>query len=259
MGTDRKAEHCDTPWLAARREHRSGVGPRPSHAAPFPLPDWVANLRSAPDPALASRRYANLASGYDATCRRIAALRAVAIERLAIRPGETVIDVACGTGATTEALARAIGPTGCVVGIELSPQMAQRARDRLAAAGLTQARIEVASVQDAAVGERADAFLLSYTHDVLQQPSAVAALVRMARPGARVAVLGMRTLPWIWGWPINLFVTWRSRRYLTTWHGLAAPWALLADHVHDLRVVGTWHAGTSYLALGTFDAKGDVD
>jgi hypothetical protein len=28
----------------------------------------------------------------------------------------------------------------------------------------------------------------------------------MAQPGARYALLGMRTLPWVWGWPVNLFV-----------------------------------------------------
>jgi demethylmenaquinone methyltransferase/2-methoxy-6-polyprenyl-1,4-benzoquinol methylase len=221
--------------------------------------DWLGNLRPKPDAALALRRYATLAQGYDATCSRIGPLRERAIGLLAPKPGATVIDVACGTGVTTAMLARAVGPTGRVIGIELSPEMAQQARARLADAGLAQARIEVAAVQALSLPECADAFLLSYTHDVLQQPHAVAALARMARPGARVAVLGMRTLPWAWGWPINLVMAWRARRYLTTWHGLAAPWTLLAEHVRDLEIVGTWHAGTSYLALGTFDAKGDLD
>lgn len=102
------------------------------------------------------------------------------------------------------------------------------------------------------VAERADAFLFSFTHDVPQGPEAVAALVRMAKPGARFAVLGMRTLPWWRGWPVNLFVMWRARRYLTTFHGLAAPWARLKDVSREFKLVGSWHAGTSYLAVGTF-------
>jgi ubiquinone/menaquinone biosynthesis C-methylase UbiE len=214
--------------------------------------DLLSNLRRQPDLSLARKRYAALAAGYDATCHRIEPLRALAIDRLALRPGETVIDVACGTGVTTEALARAVGPSGRVIGIDVSPQMAALARDRLRSAGLAHARIEVAAVQDSVLDAQADAFLFSYTHDVLQQPEAVAALERIAKCGARYALLGMRTLPWWWGWPVNLFVMWRARRYLTTYRGLAAPWARLAAVSRGFTLVGTWHAGTSYLALGTF-------
>jgi ubiquinone/menaquinone biosynthesis C-methylase UbiE len=218
---------------------------------------FFSNLQRQPDASLAQARYAALAPGYDATCHRIEPLRALAIDELALRPGDTVIDVACGTGVTTAALARAVGPRGRVIGIELSPQMAALARERLRSAGLVQARIEVAAVQDMRLAEQADAVLFSYTHDVLQQPEAMAALVRMAKPGARYALLGMRTLPWWWGWPVNLFVMWRARRYLTTYHGLAAPWARLEAVSRELTLVGTWHAGTSYLAIGTF-SKGDA-
>jgi ubiquinone/menaquinone biosynthesis C-methylase UbiE len=218
--------------------------------------DFISNLHGQPDPSLAQSRYAALAAGYDATCHRIEPLRALAIDKLALQPGDTVIDVACGTGVTTAALARAVGPAGRVIGIELSPQMAAQARERLRSAGLAQARIELAAVQDLVLADKADAFLFSFTHDVIQQPEAVAALARMAQPGARYALLGMRTLPWWWGWPINLFVMWRARRYLTTYRGLAAPWACLEAASGEFTLVGTWHAGTSYLAVGTF-SKGD--
>jgi ubiquinone/menaquinone biosynthesis C-methylase UbiE len=214
--------------------------------------DVLANLHRQPNTALALSRYGVLAPGYESSCHRIEPLRALAIEKLELAPGETVVDVACGTGATTATLARAVGASGRVVGIELSPQMAAVAKQRLSAAGLAQARIEVTAVQQAQVTEQADAFLFSFTHDVLQHPQAIAALLRMARPGARYAVLGMRTLPWWWGWPVNLFVMWRARRYLTTFHGLAAPWARLEALSREFKLVGTWHAGTSYIAVGTF-------
>lgn len=214
--------------------------------------ELLTNLQRQPNAALALSRYGEMAPGYESSCHRIEPLRALAIEKLELTPGQTVIDVACGTGATTATLARAVGASGCVVGIELSPQMAAMAQHRLSAAGLVQARIEVSAVHQAQVPEQADAFLFSFTHDVLQQPEALAALVRMARPGARYAVLGMRTLPWWWGWPVNLFVMWRARRYLTTFHGLAAPWARLEAVSREFKLVGTWHAGTSYLAVGTF-------
>lgn len=46
-------------------------------------------------------------------------------------PGSTVIDVGCGCGATTIEFARAVGPSGRVVGIDLSARMLALAADRL--------------------------------------------------------------------------------------------------------------------------------
>lgn len=47
------------------------------------------------------------------------------------RPGTTVIDVGCGCGGTTIELARAVGPSGRVIGVDLSAPMLGTARERL--------------------------------------------------------------------------------------------------------------------------------
>jgi Methylase involved in ubiquinone/menaquinone biosynthesis len=44
------------------------------------------------------------------------------------QPGESVLDVACGTGALTRVVAQSIGPNGRVVGLDLSPEMLAEAR-----------------------------------------------------------------------------------------------------------------------------------
>jgi hypothetical protein len=87
---------------------------------------------------------------------------------------------------------------------------------------------------------------------VLQSPKAVEKLVNSARPGCRLAILGARFLPWIWGFPINLFVAVRGRRYLSTFRGFRRPLALLSEHTQELEIVRTFHLGTSYLAVGSF-------
>jgi SAM-dependent methyltransferase len=53
------------------------------------------------------------------------------LEFAAPRPASTVIDVGCGCGATTLALARAVGPSGRVIGIDVSEPMLGRAKERL--------------------------------------------------------------------------------------------------------------------------------
>lgn len=52
------------------------------------------------------------------------------VEELAVRPGERVLDVGCGRGAALVPLARAAGPGGHVLGIDLAPRMVElTARD----------------------------------------------------------------------------------------------------------------------------------
>jgi SAM-dependent methyltransferase len=62
-------------------------------------------------------------------------LAAIALDRAAARPGETVLDIGCGCGATTIGLAQAVGPAGRIVALDVSGPMLARATDRLADAG----------------------------------------------------------------------------------------------------------------------------
>ena len=58
----------------------------------------------------------------------------LAMDRLAPRPGERVVDVGCGCGGTTVELAARVGPEGRVLGLDVSEPMLARARERTAAA-----------------------------------------------------------------------------------------------------------------------------
>ena len=53
--------------------------------------------------------------------------RRIAHDLLALAPGDTVIDVACGTGAFTRDFARIVGPDGLAIGIDVSETMLARA------------------------------------------------------------------------------------------------------------------------------------
>ena len=62
-------------------------------------------------------------------------LTAVALDAAAPATGERVIDVGCGCGATVLGLARRVGPTGHVLGLDVSEPMSARARERIAYRG----------------------------------------------------------------------------------------------------------------------------
>jgi SAM-dependent methyltransferase len=84
-------------------------------------------------------------------------LTALALDAAAPKSGERVIDIGCGCGATVLALAQRLGPTGEVLGLDVSEPMAARARERIVAAGLANAQVVVsdAATYDFRVG-RAD-------------------------------------------------------------------------------------------------------
>jgi SAM-dependent methyltransferase len=51
------------------------------------------------------------------------------------QPGERVLDLGCGGGATTLAIAEAVGPEGAALGLDVAPMLVDRARQRAAEAG----------------------------------------------------------------------------------------------------------------------------
>lgn len=61
-----------------------------------------------------------------------APLAADLIATAALRPGERVLDVACGTGAVARLAAARVGPTGAVVGLDVNPAMLAVARSSTA-------------------------------------------------------------------------------------------------------------------------------
>jgi SAM-dependent methyltransferase len=66
-------------------------------------------------------------------------------------PGEWVLDAGCGTGATVLELAARTGPSGHVVGVDISAVMLDRARSRVAEAGVGTVELVRADAQVAAL------------------------------------------------------------------------------------------------------------
>ena len=65
----------------------------------------------------------------------LAPVSEILFDRAGVKAGERIVDVGCGCGATTIALAQRVGPAGHVLGVDISGPMLARAR-QLAPAGL---------------------------------------------------------------------------------------------------------------------------
>jgi ubiquinone/menaquinone biosynthesis C-methylase UbiE len=83
--------------------------------------------------------YRRKAKHYDITSRLYPApgypqrsQRRRTVEALRLRPGDTVVDIACGTGLNFALIEKMIGPDGRIVGVDLTDAMLDRAYDRIA-------------------------------------------------------------------------------------------------------------------------------
>jgi ubiquinone/menaquinone biosynthesis C-methylase UbiE len=205
-----------------------------------------------PDRRLAVEQYRAYAKDYDRAQTRnpeVERQRARVIDLLRLQPGETVLDVACGTGLNFALLDDAVGAEGRIVGIDLSPEMLAHARERVAAQGWPNVTLIESAIEDAAIPFEFDAALFCLTHDVLQSPEALANVFRHAKPGARVASLGFKSLPW-WALPWSFVVRRYTRNSMTTRENFDRPWRNLERYVPDLQVE-TAFMGALYIAWGT--------
>lgn len=198
-------------------------------------------------------KYARHAAGYDLTCGPTMPIRHRAAAALQLQPGERVLDVGCGTGLSLPLLRQAVGEAGRVWGFDHSPEMLAQARAKVAAAGWTNVEVIESAAQHLRLPEPVDALLFHYTHDILRSPTALDALLALARPGARVAVAGIKYFP-RWLEPLNLWVYWKNLGYNGAPGELRTPWDRLAPRLHDWQRSDTqW--GMGYLACGVVPSR----
>src|SRR5580698_6441619 len=135
---------------------------------------------------LTSRLYP--APGYPQRTQRLQAVRA-----LGLRPGDTVVDMACGTGLNFRLLERVVGPGGRIVGVDLTDAMLARAQVRIKTNGWSNVRLVQADAGgfDFPAGVKA---ILS-TYALTQVPECAEVIAQGARAlsqGGRWVVLDLK-------------------------------------------------------------------
>ena len=147
-----------------------------------------------------------LSLGQDPRWRRFLA------SRIEAGPGDTVLDVATGTGAVAAELVRQHGCS--VVGIDQSPEMLAAARERVpTAVRLLEGRAEQLPFEDGSFEALTFTYLLRYVDD----PGAtLEELARVVRPGGTIASLEFAVPRGPWRAPWELYV----RAVLPLWGAL---------------------------------------
>ncbi len=111
------------------------------------------------------------------------------VEQAALRPGDSVLDVACGTGFVARRAAEVVGPTGRVVGVDTNPAMLETARRALATSPHRFEWIEASALEIPLPDAEFDAVLCQQGIQFMpDRAAALAEMVRLTRPAGKVAV-----------------------------------------------------------------------
>jgi arsenite methyltransferase len=112
------------------------------------------------------------------------------LAHLALAPGETVLDLGSGAGIDAFLAAQRVGPAGRVIGVDMTPEMIEKARAGAERGGYTQVefrpgRLEALPVEDATV----DAVTSNCVINLVPDKSAVfQEVARVLKPGGRLVV-----------------------------------------------------------------------
>lgn len=119
------------------------------------------------------------------------------LEKLSAQPGETILEIGFGTGHCLLALAKSVGPTGRVIGLDISDGMLAIARERLQGEGLSDRvglHLGDAANLDFIEANRLDGVFMSFTLELFDNPEIPKVLGechRILKPGGRLAVVSM--------------------------------------------------------------------
>lgn len=110
-----------------------------------------------------------------------------------IHPGETVIDLGCGAGADVCVAALLVGPQGKVVGIDLTPAMAEKARANAALSGLDNVEIVEGDIAELTLPDgMADVVISNGAINLSPRKACVLkGAMRILKPGGRLYVADM--------------------------------------------------------------------
>jgi ubiquinone/menaquinone biosynthesis C-methylase UbiE len=190
------------------------------------------------------------APGYPQRAQRLRAVQA-----LGLHAGDSVIDIACGTGLNFPLIEEAIGPSGRILGVDLTDAMLAQAHDRIMTNGWSNISLVQSDAAEFDFPAEVDAILSTYALSQVPECAAVIAHGAAALSGGgRWVVLDLKVPDNTPGWisqlgtgivrPFASIDEWVMRR----------PWdAIRAAMTQELTDVGWTELcfGTAFLATGS--------
>lgn len=172
--------------------------------------------------------------GYYLAGMRVLRWRRMAVDALALRPGDTVVEIGCGTGLNFALLEEAVGSDGRIIGVDISEAMLDGARKRAGAAGWRNVELVRSAAADYAFPEGVGGILA--TGVLTYEPDFDKVIERGAKalaPGRRWVVLDYK-MPSTWLRHLApLFVTLGSTFGVSRSHMERRVWESVERHLRN--------------------------
>jgi demethylmenaquinone methyltransferase/2-methoxy-6-polyprenyl-1,4-benzoquinol methylase len=178
-----------------------------------------------------------------------------AVQALGLCPGDSVVDIACGTGLNFSLIEQAIGPGGRIVGVDLTDAMLAQAQHRIETNGWSNISLVQADAADFDFPTQVDAVLSTYALTQVPECGKVIAHGAAALSGGgRWVVLDLKVPDSAPRWlaqvgialvrPFGSIDEWIARR----------PWEAIREAMQDALADLSWTElcfGTTFLAAGS--------
>ncbi len=210
--------------------------------------------------------YRKKAKHYDVTSRfypvpgypqRAQRLRAV--QALGLRPGDSVVDVACGTGLNFSLIEQLIGHEGRILGVDLTDAMLAQAEQRIAANGWLNVSLVQADAAEFEFPTKVDAILSTYALSHVPECGAVIAhgAAALSR-GGRWVVLDLKVPDDAPPWPAKLGIALGRRVGSIDEWIVRRPWEAVRVAMQETLDDLSWAElcfGTAFLAAGSHGSR----
>ena len=208
--------------------------------------------------------YQQRAPKYDLTVRlfdtfawfgfNISGWRRQAISALNLKPGDTVVDIGCGTGLNFPLLYQAVTSNGKIIGVDLSDAMLDQARQAIVANQWANVQLVCADAAQFEFPPKVDAIVSAYTLTLVPDCGRfISNAFEALAPGGRIVILDM-------SWPKYCPLWWRHVLFFLRSYGVTddvlrrRPWEIVQKSMKELFqdfYQRQYWFGFFYLACGT--------
>jgi ubiquinone/menaquinone biosynthesis C-methylase UbiE len=178
-----------------------------------------------------------------------------AVGALGLHPGDTVVDMACGTGLNFSLIQQAIGPGGRIIGVDLTDAMLAVAQQRMENNGWSNVSLVQSDAAEFAYPAEIDGILSTYAMShVPEAENAIAHGAAALSRGGRWVVLDLKVPDNVPRWLAQLGIALgRPLGSIDEWVG-RRPWEELRAAMHDELADLSWTElffGSAFLAAGS--------